>query len=129
MFEEFTRENEYTKQERKEFWKEYIAEFTESIYGDQLSSQTTDEHATREGINAFMAAMVTPNSIKRTSDDDVYSLMLEEFSSLLYKYSIKKLAAFVSNPSVSYVLRQFNQKPHSEFKYDRENYHQSSNED
>ena len=76
-----------------------------------------------------MASMVTPNSIKRTSDDNVYSLMLEEFSSLLYKYSIKKLAAFISNPSVSYVLRQFNQKPHIELKYDRSNYHQSPNED
>lgn len=129
MFDEFARENQYTKQERKEFWREYIDEFTKSIYGDSLNAQALDDQVIQEGINAFMASMVTPNSIKRTSDDNVYSLMLEEFSSLLYKYSIKKLAAFISNPSVSYVLRQFNQKPHIELKYDRSNYHQSPNED
>lgn len=33
--------------------------------------------------------------------------MMEDFSNLLYKYSIKRLGTFVRNPSVAYVLRHY----------------------
>uniref|UniRef100_A0A7S3NBR4 Uncharacterized protein n=1 Tax=Euplotes harpa TaxID=151035 RepID=A0A7S3NBR4_9SPIT len=74
--------------------------------------------------------MIMPNAIKHAEHEDVYNKMLDEFSSLLYKYSIKKLAAFVSNPSVSFVLRQFNQnsQSHSGKKGESKNPSEISNE-
>ena len=109
LFDKFGRENKFSKQQRKESWMELIDEFTKSMYSDLDGSNIVIDKTTQEGIKAFMASMITPNSIKRSNEDRVYIQMLDDFSSLLYKYSIKKLKAFVWNPAVSYVLRHFNQ--------------------
>ena len=85
----FTRENKHTKQERKDSWKELIDEFTKTLYPDLANSSSKEDLSIQDGVNAFMASMITPNSIKRSSDEEIYSKMLDEFSSLLYKYSIK----------------------------------------
>lgn len=66
LFEQFTKENQYTKQERREFWKEYIDEFVKSIFGDYVDSITPESGVTIEEVNGFMAAMIVPNNIKRT---------------------------------------------------------------
>ena len=107
LFEQFTKENLYTKQERREFWKAYISEFTKSIFGDYMSTITPESGITLEEVNAFMSAMIVPNNIKRSECEEVYNLMMEEFSNLLYKYSIKRLGSFVRNPSVKFVLRHY----------------------
>jgi hypothetical protein len=66
LFEQFTKENLYTKQERREFWKDYIAEFTKSIFGDYMDTITPDSGVAIEEVNAFMSAMIVPNNIKRS---------------------------------------------------------------
>lgn len=110
LFEQFMKENQYSKQERREYWKEYIDEFTKFIFGDYINFITVDSGVTIQEVNAFMASMIVPNNIKRSECEEVYTLMMEEFSNLLYKYSIKRLQTFVKNPSVTYVLRHYIEK-------------------
>lgn len=107
LFENFMKENQYSKQEKREFWKDYIEEFTKTIFGDYMDTITPESGVTIQEVNAFMASMIVPNNIKRTNCEEVYTLMMEEFSNLLYKYSIKRLGSFVRNPSVKCVLRHY----------------------
>lgn len=107
LFEHFMKENQYSKQEKREFWKEYIEEFTKSISGDYIETITPESGICLKEVNAFMASMIVPNNIKRTNCEEVYTSMMEEFSNLLYKYSIKRLGSFVRNPSVKYVLKHY----------------------
>jgi len=107
LFEQYAKDNQYSKQEKKEFWKEYIYEFTKTIFGEYMENIRQYPDATLLEVNAFMASMIVPNNIKRTDCEDVYHTMMEEFSNLLYKYSIKRLGLFMKNSSVAFVLRHY----------------------
>lgn len=106
LFDQFIRESHYSKQEKREFWKLYIKDFSKALFKD-LGEVALKGKVTIEDVNAFMAAMIVPNYVKRAEQNDVYADITQEFSDLLYKYSIKRLNAFVANPSVGYVLKQF----------------------
>jgi hypothetical protein len=106
LFDRFIRENHYSKQEKREFWKLYIQDFSKALFKD-LGEVADKGRVTTEDVNAFMAAMIVPNYVKRADQNDVYSEVTQEFSDLLYKYSIKRLNTFVSNVNVGYVLKQF----------------------
>jgi len=111
LFEKFLKESQYTKQEKREFWRQYVDEFSTTIFGSHLQSTIdSDSEVTRIGVNAFIASMVVPSSIKRNGEEDQCSAILDEFSNLLYKYSIKRLTTFIKNKSVAFVLRHYTEE-------------------
>ena len=107
LFDQFIRRNEYSKQDKREFWKTYIEEFIREEFPVSLELFQEDTSISLEEIKAFIAAMVVPNNIKRSDCEPAYNIILDDFSNLLYKYSIKRLGSFMKNTSVYFVLKHF----------------------
>ena len=107
LFQQFLHDNQYSKPEKRQYWMNYIDEFSKLNFSNWLEDIKSRDDVSWEAVKGFMASMVVPNNIKRTDCPPVYNEMLEAFSGLLYKYSIKRLETILKDVSVSYVLKHY----------------------